>query len=218
MKISLRYSIVPDGHFGPHNVLLCCWLLRLLWWRIYVHPPMLNVPGSFPHIVHAATHSVILPIAIFPLETHCWTAPVIETGLIKYKAALFKTRSSLTPSIVALPLSRPRTHGKNSGMVRFTTERIDVPEKFLKVQSLGPSIRVPNDKLYLLNKSIDEAFVAAPHQEGGDDTAALIEMFHKLHCVVSIVSDRLLKAYGKLIAYNFLCRIPLVCVSTGRNT
>ena len=113
------------------------------------------------------------------------SAPLIEEGLIKYDSKAFKNEFEKPSNYRGQPSNLTEASWKalwESKQHHFST--IDTT-----LSQLAPAIGVARDKLELLNKSGPGSlnwFPAPPASDdrAGDIFAALVEVFHQLHCIV----------------------------------
>ncbi|KAE8139252.1 hypothetical protein BDV38DRAFT_281417 [Aspergillus pseudotamarii] len=127
-------------------------------------------------IIHIAAFSISLSLVLIaftkePSALQCTRqlspySPLIEDGLIKYDSKDFENE-----------FEKPSNYrGQPSNLT----------EASWKALWETPAIGVPRDKLELLNKSGPGSLFPAPpasDDSAGDTFAALVEVFHQLHCI-----------------------------------
>jgi hypothetical protein len=53
-------------------------------------------------------------------------------------------------------------------------------------------VRIPPERMYLLNRTLDEEdWKRVPDEEAGNGYVALLDVFHQIHCLVSLLCFRL---------------------------
>ncbi|KAB8230025.1 hypothetical protein ETB97_006249 [Aspergillus alliaceus] len=90
-------------------------------------------------------------------------SPIIEEGIVKYESKNFENDFH-QPSAYRGPPN-------------------EATEEAWEGLWHAPAIRVPGENLALLNKSTDQAWLHAPPLSDREDFAALVDVFHQLHCV-----------------------------------